>query len=39
MLIYLLHHVVMWLNNFPAANGISDRFSPCEILQHNKLEV
>ena len=39
MLIYLLHHVVMWLNNFPAANGISDRFSPREILQHNKLEV
>jgi len=39
MLIYLLHHVVMWLNNFPAANGISDRFSPLEILQHNKLEV
>jgi hypothetical protein len=39
MLIYLLHHVVMWLNNFPAANGIPDRFSPREILQHNKLEV
>jgi len=39
MLIYLLHHVVMWLNNFPAANGISDRFSPREILQHNKLDV
>jgi hypothetical protein len=30
MLIYLLHHVVMWLNNFPVANGISDRFSPCK---------
>jgi hypothetical protein len=39
MLIYLLHHMVMWLNNFPAANGISDRFSPREILQHDKLEV
>jgi len=39
MLVYLLHHVVMWLNNFPAANGISDRFSPREILQHNKLDV
>jgi hypothetical protein len=39
MLIYLLHHVVMWLNTFPAANGISNRFSPREILQHNKLEV
>jgi hypothetical protein len=39
MLIYLLYHVVMWLNNFPVANGISDRFSPHRILQHNKLEV
>ena len=39
MLIYLLHHVVMWLNNFPAANGISTRYSPREILQHNKLSV
>ena len=39
MLIYLLHHVVMWLNNFPAANGISTRFSPREILQHNKLSI
>ena len=28
MLIYLLHHVVMWLNNFPLANGISTRYSP-----------
>ena len=39
MLIYLLHHVVMWLNNFPVANGISTRFSPREILQHNKLSI
>ena len=39
MLIYLLHHVVMLLNNFPVANGISDLFSPHEILQHNKLDV
>jgi len=39
MLIYLLHHVVMWLNNIPAANGISNRFSPRKILQHNKLDV
>ena len=39
MLIYLLHHVVMWLNNFPIANGISTRFSPREIMQHNKLSI
>ena len=28
MLIHLLHHVVMWLNNFPVDNGVSDCFSP-----------
>jgi hypothetical protein len=39
MLIYLLHLVVMWLINFPAANGISTRYSPREILQHNQLTV
>jgi hypothetical protein len=24
MLMHLLHHVVMWLNNFPVKNGVSD---------------
>ena len=28
MLIHLLHHVIMWLNNFPMENGVSDHFSP-----------
>ncbi len=31
-LIHLLHHVAMWLNNFPVAGGVSDRFSPREII-------
>ena len=37
MLVHLLHHVVMWLNNFPTKNGVSDRFSPREIILRHKL--
>lgn len=37
MLVHLLHHVVMWLNNFPVKNGVSDRFSPREIILRHKL--
>ena len=39
MLIHLLHHVVMWLNNFPVAGGISDRFSPREIILRHSLDA
>jgi hypothetical protein len=38
MLIHLLHHVVMWLNNFPVVHGISRRFSPREIILRHKLD-
>jgi hypothetical protein len=38
MLIHLLHHVVMWLNNFPVENGISHRFSPRELILRHKLD-
>ncbi len=37
MLVHLLHHVVMWLNNFPIKNGVSDRYSPREIILRHKL--
>jgi hypothetical protein len=37
MLVHLLHHVVMWLNNIPVKNGVSDRYSPCEIILRHKL--
>jgi hypothetical protein len=39
MLIHLLHHVVMWLNNFPVAGGVSDRFSPRELILRHSLDV
>ncbi len=32
ILIQLLRFVVMWLNNFPSATGISNQFSPREII-------
>ena len=39
MLIHLLHHVVLWLNNFPVANGVSSTFSPREIILRHKLDA
>ena len=38
MLVHLLHHVVMWFNNFPVENGISTRYSPREIILRHKLD-
>jgi hypothetical protein len=38
MLINLLHFIVMWLNNFPVSNGVSDRFSPRELILWHKLD-
>jgi hypothetical protein len=38
MLVHLLHHVVMWLNNFPVANGVSTQFSPRELVLRHKLD-
>jgi hypothetical protein len=32
MLIHRLHHIVMWLNNFPVAGRVLDRFSPRELI-------
>ena len=39
LLIHLLHHVVMWLNNFPVENGVSDWFTPRKIILRHKLNV
>jgi hypothetical protein len=39
MLIHLLHHVVMWLNNFPVAGGVSDRFSPRKLILRHSLDA
>jgi hypothetical protein len=37
MLVHLLHHVIMWLNNFPVKNEVSDQYSPHEIILGHKL--
>ena len=37
MLIYLLHFITMWLNNFPIINGVSAEYSPREIILHHRL--
>ena len=39
LLIHLLHHIVMWLNNFLVAGGISDRFSPREIILRHRQDA
>jgi hypothetical protein len=38
MVIHLLHFVVMWLNNFPVANGISTTRGPCKIILRHCLD-
>jgi hypothetical protein len=38
MLIQLLHFVVMWLNNFPLATGISTQLSPQELIIRHRLD-
>jgi hypothetical protein len=37
-LIHLLHFIVMWLNNFPVSNGVSNQFSPRELILQHKLD-
>ena len=32
MLIELVHFCVMWMNSFPAKSGISEKYSPREII-------
>jgi hypothetical protein len=32
VLIWLLHFVVMWINNMPSASGISTQYSPRELI-------
>lgn len=39
ILVELLHFVVMWLNNFPVANGISTKYSPREFILRHKFDT
>jgi hypothetical protein len=37
MLIELMHFCDMWMNSFPVKSGISEKYSPCEIIMRLKL--
>ena len=39
MVIELLHFCVMWMNLFPVRSGISDKWSPCELVSRHKLDA
>ena len=39
MVIELLHFCVMWLNAFPVKSGVSDRFSPRELMLRHPLDA
>jgi hypothetical protein len=39
MIIKLMHSCVMWLNSFPVKLGISEKWSPREILSRYKLDA
>ncbi len=39
MVIELLHFCVMWMNSFPIRSGISDKWSPRELVSRHKLDA
>ncbi len=39
MVIELLHFCVMWMNSFLVRLGISDKWSPCDLVSRHKLEL
>ncbi len=39
MIIKLMHHVVMWINLFPVKSGISEKWSPRELIARHKLDA
>jgi hypothetical protein len=39
MVIELLHFCVMWMNSFPVKSGISEKWSPWELVSRTKLDA
>jgi hypothetical protein len=39
MIIKLMHFCIMWMNLFPVKSGISEKWSPREILSRHKLNA
>jgi hypothetical protein len=38
-MIELLHFCIMWMNSFPIKSGISNKWSPCELVSRHKLDA
>jgi hypothetical protein len=39
VIIELLHFCMMWLNSFPVKSGVSEKYSPRELVSRHKLDV
>jgi hypothetical protein len=39
MIIELMHFCVMWMNSFPVKSGISEKWSPRELISRHKLDA
>jgi hypothetical protein len=39
VIVELMHFCVMWMNSFPAKSGISEKWSPREIVSRHKLDA
>jgi hypothetical protein len=39
MVIELLHFCAMWMNSFSIRSGISDKWTPCELVSRHKLDA
>jgi len=39
MTIELMHFCIMWMNAFPVKSGVSEKWSPRELISHHKLDA
>ncbi len=39
MIIELMHFCVMWMNSFPVKSGVSEKWSPRELVSRHKLDA
>jgi hypothetical protein len=39
MIIKLMHFCILWLNSFPVKSGVSEKWSPRELISHHRLDA
>jgi hypothetical protein len=39
MIIELMHFCILWLNSFPVKSGVSEKWSPRELILHHQLDT